>query len=108
MPYGVNIKYKNVGMKVHELAGCDGEEEWQLDAWKAGASQIPMGGGAAVCVKGVGGGSRRFENFRRGPRRGKMVRGILWRREHKAAVVARKVGVRPLLEARERSRSRES
>ena len=47
-----NIKYKNVGMKVHELAGCDGEEEWQLAAWKAGASQIPMGGGAAVCVKG--------------------------------------------------------
>ena len=58
--------------------------------------------------KGVGGGSRRFENFRRGPRRGKMVRGILWRRERKAAMVARKVGMRPLLEARERSRSRES
>ena len=76
-----------------------------MDGWRIATSNGWWSDGLR---KGVGGGCRRFENFRRGPRRGKMVRGILWRRERKEAVVARKVGVRPLLEARERSRSRES
>ena len=76
-----------------------------MEGWGIATSNGWWSGGLR---KGVGGGSRRFENFHRGPRRGKMVRGILWRRERKAAVVDWKVGVRPLLEARERSRSRES
>ena len=56
--------------------------------------------------KGVQGGSRGFENWRRGPHEGKMVRASLWGIEHKETVVARKVGMRSLVAARGKSRSR--
>ena len=56
--------------------------------------------------KGVQGGSRGFENWRRGPHEGKMVRGSSWGIEHKETVVARKVVMRSLVAARGKSRSR--